>query len=65
MEGGRLWFGKTFTTARVDRVWAVSDISTLHRTYRLYSPREMQRWSVSADLVEAGCICWRLPAGRV
>jgi hypothetical protein len=57
LEGGRLWFGKTFYNSEGSTgVGGFGYFDAATATYRLYSPREMQRWSVSAILVEAGCI---------
>jgi hypothetical protein len=57
LEGGRLWFGKTFYNSEgFVGVGGFGYFDPATATYRLYSPPEIQRWSVSAILVETGCI---------
>jgi len=53
VEGDRLWFGKTFYNGEgVTGVGSFGYFDTATRTYRLYSPPEIHRWSVSAIRVE-------------
>jgi hypothetical protein len=57
LEGSRLWFGKTFYNSEGSTgVGGFGYFDAATATYRLYSPPEIQRWSVSAILVEAHCI---------
>jgi hypothetical protein len=57
LEGDRLWFGKTFYNSEGSTgVGGFGYFDAATATYRLYSPPEIQRWSVSAILVEAHCI---------
>jgi hypothetical protein len=57
LEGGRLWFGKTFYNSEgLTGVGGFGYFDSATATYRLYSPPEIQRWSVSAILVETGCV---------
>jgi hypothetical protein len=57
LEGGRLWFGKTFYNSEGSTgVGGFGYFDAATATYRLYSPPEIQRWSVSAILVEANCV---------
>ena len=53
VEGGRLWFGKTFYDSEgLTGVGGFGYFDTETRKYRLYSPPQIHRWSVSAILVE-------------
>ena len=57
LEGGRLWFGKTFYNSEgLTGVGGFGYFDAATATYRLYSPPQIQRWSVSAILLEANCI---------
>jgi hypothetical protein len=57
LEGGRLWFGKTFYNSEgLTGVGGFGYFDAATATYRLYSPPEIQRWSVSAILVKADCV---------
>jgi hypothetical protein len=57
LEGSHLWFGKTFYNSEGSTgVGGFGYFDAATATYRLYSPPEIQRWSVSAILVEARCI---------
>jgi hypothetical protein len=57
LEGSRLWFGKTFYNSEGSTgVGGFGYFDAATATYHLYSPPEIQRWSVSAILVEAHCI---------
>ena len=57
LEAGRLWFGKTFYNSEgLTGVGGFGYFDETSRSYRIYSPPEIQRWSVSAILVEADCI---------
>jgi len=57
LEGGLLWFGKTFYNSEgLTGVGGFGYFDAATAAYRLYSPPEIQRWSVSAILVEADCI---------
>jgi hypothetical protein len=57
LEGGRLWFGKTFYNSEGSTgVGGFGYFDAATATYRLYSPPQIQRWSVSAILVETGCV---------
>jgi hypothetical protein len=57
LEGGHLWFGKTFYNSEGSTgVGGFGYFDAATASYRLYSPPEIQRWSVSAILVEAHCI---------
>lgn len=53
LEGDRLWFGKTFYNGEgLTGVGGFGYFDTATRSYKLYSPPEILRWSVSAILVE-------------
>ena len=53
LEGGRLWFGKTFYNGEGSTgVGGFGYFDAATRSYRLYSPPEIHRWSVSSILVE-------------
>jgi hypothetical protein len=57
LEGSRLWFGKTFYNSEgMTGVGGFGYFDAATATYRLYSPPEIQRWSVSAILVEVDCV---------
>jgi hypothetical protein len=57
LEAGRLWFGKTFYNSEGSTgVGGFGYFDAATAAYRLYSPSEIQRWSVSAILVEADCV---------
>jgi hypothetical protein len=57
LEGARLWFGKTFYNSEGSTgVGGFGYFDAATASYRLYSPPEIQRWSVSAILVEADYI---------
>jgi hypothetical protein len=57
MEGGRLWFGKTFYNSEGETgVGGFGYFDPSTAAYRLYSPPEIQRWSVSAILVETDSV---------
>ena len=57
LEGSRLWFGKTFYDSEGSSgVGGFGYFDAATAAYRLYSPPEIQRWSVSAILVEADCV---------
>jgi hypothetical protein len=57
LEGSRLWFGKTFYNSEGSTgVGGFGSFDAAIASYRIYSPREIQRWSVSAILVEADCV---------
>jgi hypothetical protein len=57
LEGARLWFGKTFYNSEGSTgVGGFGYFDAATAAYRLYSPPEIQRWSVSAILVEADYI---------
>jgi hypothetical protein len=57
LEGGRLWFGKTFYNSEgATGVGGFGYFDSATANYRLYSPPEIQRWSVSAILVETDCV---------
>ena len=52
-EGNRLWFGKTFYNGEGwTGVGGFGYFDATTRSYRLYSPPEIHRWSVSAIRVE-------------
>jgi hypothetical protein len=56
-EGDRLWFGKTFYNSEGSTgVGGFGYFDFAGRKYRLYSPPEIWRWSVSAILVEPGAV---------
>ena len=56
-EAGRLWFGKTFYNGEgATGVGGFGYFDFATRQYRLYSPPQVQRWSVSAILVEPEAI---------
>lgn len=65
LEGGRLWFGKTFYNGEgltgVGGGFGYFDGAT--RSYQIYSSAEIRRWSVSALLVEPDFI-WLALYGR-
>ena len=53
LEGNRLWFGKTFYNGESRTgVGGFGYFDATTRSYRLYSPPEIHRWSVSAIRVE-------------
>jgi hypothetical protein len=53
LEGHRLWFGKTFYNGEgLTGVGGFGYFDTATRCYRLYSPSQIHRWSVSAIRVE-------------
>jgi hypothetical protein len=53
LEGHRLWFGKTFYNGEgLTGVGGFGYFDTATRPYRLYSPSQIHRWSVSAIRVE-------------
>jgi hypothetical protein len=53
LEGHRLWFGKTFYNGEgLTGVGGFGYFDTATRSYRLYSPSQIHRWSVSAIRVE-------------
>lgn len=53
LEGHRLWFGKTFYNGEgLTGVGGFGYFDTATRSYRLYSPSRIHRWSVSAIRVE-------------
>jgi len=53
LEGNRLWFGKTFYNGEGRTgVGGFGYFDAATRSYRLYSPPEIHRWSVSAIRVE-------------
>jgi len=53
LEGNRLWFGKTFYNGEGRTgVGGFGYFDATTRSYRLYSPAEIYRWSVSAIRVE-------------
>ncbi|MGO9259115.1 MAG: hypothetical protein ACLQU1_22765 [Bryobacteraceae bacterium] len=55
--GGNLWFGKTFYNAEgATGVDGFGYFDTVSRTYKLYAPPEILRWSVSAILVEPDAV---------
>jgi len=57
LENGRLWFGKTFYNGEGSSgVGGFGYFDAATRSYRLYSPPEIQRWSVSSILVETNFI---------
>jgi hypothetical protein len=57
LEGGRLWFGKTFYNAEgMTGVGGFGYFDTATRAYRLITPPEIYAWSVSAILVEADSV---------
>jgi len=57
LAGGRLWFGKTFYDSEGETgVGGFGYFDEATRSYKLYSPKEIQRWSVSAILVESECV---------
>jgi len=57
LEDYRLWFGKTFYNSEGSTgVGGFGYFDAAAAAYHLYSPPEIQRWSVSAILVEADCV---------
>ena len=53
LEGARLWFGKTFYNGEgLTGVGGFGYFDATTRFYRLYSPPETHRWSISAIRVE-------------
>jgi hypothetical protein len=53
LEGGKLWFGKSFYDGEGERgVGAFGYFDTETRRYRLFSPPEVAPWETSAILVE-------------
>ena len=53
LEGNRLWFGKTFYNGEGRTgVGGFGYFDAATRSYRLYSPSQIHRWSVSAMRVE-------------
>lgn len=53
LEEGRLWFGKTFYNGEgLTGIGGFGYFDEGMRSYRLYSPPEIHRWSVSSLLVE-------------
>lgn len=57
VEGDRLWFGKTFYNSEGSTgVGGFGYFDAAAARYQLYSPPEIQRWSVSAMLVETDCV---------
>jgi hypothetical protein len=64
LEGNRLWFGKTFYNSEGSTgVGGFGYFDAATAAYRIYSPPAIQRWSVSAILVEADCV-WLAPYRR-
>ncbi len=54
---GKLWFGKTFYNAEgATGVGGFGFFDTVSRAYKLYAPPAIQRWSVSAILVEPDAV---------
>jgi hypothetical protein len=57
VESDRLWFGKTFYNGEGSTgVGGFGYFDATRRSYRLYSPPEIHRWSVSAIQVESDFI---------
>lgn len=57
VEGGRLWFGKTFYNGEgMTGVGGFGYFDAATAAYRLLSPPEIRKWSVSAILVEPECV---------
>jgi hypothetical protein len=57
LEGGRLWFGKSFYNSEGSTgIGGFGYFDAATAAYRLYSPPQIQRWSVSAILVEANSV---------
>ena len=57
VEGGRLWFGKTFYNGEgATGLGGFGYFDTATASYHLFAPPEIYPWSVSAILVEPECI---------
>ncbi len=57
IEGGKLWFGKTFYDGEgTSGVGGFGYFDPAGRKYRLFAPAEVADWSVSAILVEPGTV---------
>ena len=57
VEGGRLWFGKTFYNGEgATGLGGFGYFDTTTASYRLIAPPEIYPWSVSAILVEPQCV---------
>jgi hypothetical protein len=57
VEGGRLWFGKTFYNGEgLTGVGGFGYFDADSAAYRLLVPPEIRKWSVSAILVEPECV---------
>jgi hypothetical protein len=57
LEGDRLWFGKSFYNSEgLTGVGGFGYFDAAARSWKIYSPPEIQRWSVSAILVEHDAI---------
>jgi hypothetical protein len=57
LEGDRLWFGKSFYNSEgLTGVGGFGYFDAAARSWKIYSPPEIQRWSVSAILVEPDAI---------
>lgn len=57
VEGGRLWFGKTFYNGEgATGLGGFGYFDTATATYHLMTPPEIYPWSVSAILVEPQCV---------
>lgn len=57
LEGNRLWFGKTFYNGEgLTGVGGFGYFDEDSRSFRLFSPPEIRRWSVSAILVESDSV---------
>jgi len=57
VAGGRLWFGKTFYNGEgLSGVGGFGYFDAATASYRLLSPPEIRKWSVSAILVEPECV---------
>ncbi len=57
VEGGRLWFGKTFYNGEgATGLGGFGYFDTATATYHLMAPPEIYAWSVSAILVEPDCV---------
>ncbi|MGD0868778.1 MAG: hypothetical protein ABSB88_04455 [Bryobacteraceae bacterium] len=57
VEGWRLWFGKTFYSDEgLSGVGGFGYFDAASASYRLVSPPEIRKWSVSAILVEPECV---------
>jgi hypothetical protein len=57
LEGGRLWFGKTFYNSEgLTGVGGFGYFDTATASYRLIAPPEIAAWSVSGILVEPGAV---------